>query len=193
MLIGGNNVSINGFDSSKLEIKSGVLQESTLDPLLFLLYINDLKYSMKYSTTSHFADDTSIIYASKALKTLESKLNCDLKSVSEWLKLNRLSLNVGKTKLLIFHSKNKSEFNDISIKIEHVKVIPSNYVKYLCVLIDENLSWDHHVKELSNKLSRANGIISKLMLYAPKSAVLSVYHAIFYSHDIWLLCVFSHN
>ena len=54
------------------------------------------------------------------------------------------------------------------------------------VLIDENLSWDHHVKELSNKLSRANGIISKLRHYAPKSAV-------FYSHDAWLLCVVSHS
>ena len=68
-------VSINEFDSSKLEIKPGVPQGSTLSPLLFLLYINDLSYSLDYSTTSHFADDTSIIYASKSLKTLESNLN----------------------------------------------------------------------------------------------------------------------
>ena len=79
------------------------------------------------------------------------------------------------------------QFNGISIKIQNVKIMPSNYVKYLGVLIDENLSWDQHVKDLSNKLSRANsnGIISKLRHYAPKSAVLSVYHAIFYSHMIY--------
>ena len=47
--------------------------------------------------TNHFADDTSIIYASKAPKTLEPNLNYDLKSVSEWLTSNRLSLNVDKT------------------------------------------------------------------------------------------------
>ena len=81
-----------------------------------MYHLNDLRYSLKY-TTSHFADDTSIIYASKSQKTLESNLNYDLKSVTEWLKSNRLSLNVGKTKLLIFHSKKKSQFNDISIKI----------------------------------------------------------------------------
>ena len=69
--------------------------------------------------------------------------------------------------------------------------MPSNYVKYLGVLIDENLSWDQHVKDLSNKLSRANGIISKLRHYAPKSAVLSVYHAIFYSHMIYGSSVWS--
>ena len=48
---------------------------------------------------------------------------------------------MGKTKLLIFHSKNnKMQFNDISIKIQNVKIMPSNYVKYLGALIDENLS-----------------------------------------------------
>ena len=85
------------------------------------------------------------------------------------------------------------QFNDISIKIQNVKIMPSNYVKYLGVLIDENLSWDQHVKDLSNKLSRANGIISKLRHYAPKSAVLSVYHAIFYSHMIYGSCMVSYD
>ena len=89
-------VSINGFDSSHLEIKCGVPQGSTLGPLLFLLYINDLRYSLKYSIVSHFADDTSIIYSSNHLKTIETNLNFDLKCVSEWLKSNRLSLNVKK-------------------------------------------------------------------------------------------------
>ena len=60
-------VPINGFESSHLEIKCGVPQGSTLGPLLFL-FLNDLRYSLKYSTVSHFADDTSIIYSSNYLK-----------------------------------------------------------------------------------------------------------------------------
>ena len=57
-------VSIHRFDSLKLPITCGVPQGSTLGPLLFLLYINDLNFSIKSSTISHFADDTSILYAS---------------------------------------------------------------------------------------------------------------------------------
>ena len=84
------------------------------------------------------------------------------------------------------------QFNDISNqKFKMLKLCHLNYVKYLGVLIDENLSWDQHVKDLSNKLSRANGIISKLRHYVPKSAVQSVYHAIFYSHMIYGSSVWS--
>ena len=121
-----------------------------------------------------------VFYASKITKTIETNLNYDLKSVSEWLRSNRLSLNVSKTKLLFFQSKNKSIPHNISINIQGRRITPSSHVKYLGIFVDEHPSWNYHVKELSNKLSRANGIISKLRHYAPKSAVLSVYYALFY-------------
>ena len=83
-------VSINGFNSSHLEITCGVPQGSTLGPLLFLLYINDLNFSLTNAISSHFADDTCIMFGSSKPKTLETVLNCDLKKISDWLKANRL-------------------------------------------------------------------------------------------------------
>ena len=100
-------VSINGFESSKLNIACGVPQGSTLGPLLFLIYLNDLRFCLNKSSSNHFADDTCLIYASKNVKTLETDLNTDLKATSEWLKANRLSLNIKKSQLIIFHSKSK--------------------------------------------------------------------------------------
>ena len=85
-------VSINGYDSSIQYIQCGV--PHTLGPSLFLIYINDLNFSIKSSTPSHFADDTCIVHHSNKLKTLETELNCDLKLCIEWMKVNRLSLNV---------------------------------------------------------------------------------------------------
>ena len=49
-------------------------------------------------------------------------------------------------------------------------------MKYLGVYIDKLLSWDYHVTEPSKKLSRANGILSKLCHYAPKETLISVYY-----------------
>ena len=176
-------VSINGYDSKLLPITCGVPQGSTLGPLLFLLYINDLKYSLKYSTASHFADDTCLLYAARKTKSIESYLNYDLKNLSDWLHANRLSLNVTKTKLLLFHSKNdKTDYNTMNIKIEGFRLKFSDTVKYLEITVDNNLSWDSHIGELSHKLSKANGIMSKLRLYISKTTLRSVYFALFYSH-----------
>ena len=79
-------VSINGYDSNELDINCGVPQGSTLGPLLFLIYINDLQYSLTFSSASHFADDTCLTYASKNIKT-ESNLNYGLKNLIKWLSL----------------------------------------------------------------------------------------------------------
>ena len=162
-------VSINGFESSKLNITCGVPQGSTLGPLVFLIYLNDLRFCLNKSNSNHFADDTCLTYVSKKIKTLETDLNTDLKATSEWLKTNRLSLNGKKSQLLIFHSKfKKVDITSLSIKLEGIKLIPSTYMKYLGFYIDENLSWGIHVNELSKKLSRANGVLAKLRYFAPK-------------------------
>ena len=123
-------VSINGYDSSILDIRCGVPQGSTLGPLLFLIYINDLNFSIKSSTPSHFADDTCIVHHSNKLKTLETELNCDLKLCNEWLKVNRLSLNVDKSKFVLFHSRHKNiNYTNFSIKINGIKLNPTETCK----------------------------------------------------------------
>ena len=146
---------------------------------------------LEKTETSHFADDTFIMYSSKSLGTIESVVNCELKFVSKWLKLNRLSLNTGKTELIFFRSPQHSLNNDdISINFNGKKLVPVDYVKYLGMYIDKHLSWNFHIMQLAKKLSRANGIISKLRYYAPLEVCLQVYYAIFYSHltygcNIW--------
>ena len=51
--------------------------------------------------------------------------------------------------------------------------------------IDKHLSWNVHIQELCKKLSRANGILSKLRYNAPFNTCLQVYYAIFYSQLIY--------
>ena len=72
-------VSINGFDSSFEDVICGVPQGSTLGPLLFLIYINDLRLCLENTSSGHFADDTFIIFNSKKLKTIETVINYELK------------------------------------------------------------------------------------------------------------------
>ena len=75
---------------------------SVLGPLLFLLYINDIYKCSSEFTFYLFADDTSIIYANNNLRTLESTVNSQLTKVSEWLKANKLTLNIKKNLTTLF-------------------------------------------------------------------------------------------
>ena len=131
-------------------INCGVPQGYSLGPLLFL------RDSLIKSECGHFADDTFIMFYSKTLKTIESILNHELKLASNWLKLNKLSLNTDKTQLVIFRKKSKKiEKIDLSIKIDgnRIQHIVDN-VKYLGMYLDEHLSCDFHRNQLSSKLGR---------------------------------------
>ena len=184
-------VSINGFESDVKEISCGVPQGSSLGPLLILLYINDFRLCLVNTECGHFADDTFILFHSKSLGTIESVVNCELKFASKWLRLNRLSLNAKKSELIFFRSPQHSlNYDDISIKFNGKKLLPVDHVKYLGMYIDKHLSWNVHTMQLAKKLSRANGILSKLRYYTPLEVCIQVYYAIFYSHltygcNIW--------
>ena len=87
-------VSISGFNSKDLPISYGVPQGSILGPLLFLLYINDLRTAIKFCKVHHFADDTNLMHISKSIKKLNTFANFDLKKLSNWLNASNMSLNV---------------------------------------------------------------------------------------------------
>ena len=107
-------VSINGYKSNLADIKCGVPPGSILAPLLFLIYINNLHVAIKYSELHHFEDDTNLLNFNSCVKSINKQINYDLKNLSNWLKANKISLNVGKTELVLFTSSMKQIQSNIS-------------------------------------------------------------------------------
>ena len=129
------------------------------------------------------------------MKSLETVLNQDLRIMSDWRKANRLCLNVDKSKLLIFKSrKNFIDNNDISIKLNGCKLVPTDS-HCSCKIpgaIPRQKPFMEFPCELSKKLSRYNAILCKLRHFVPKKNLISVYYSIFYSHllygcSVWTL------
>ena len=116
---------INNVSSGSCEITCGVPQGSILGPLLFLLYINDLPKFQLVSNGRLFADDTNLTYADSDLNKITFVLNDDLKILQNWLDMNKLSLNVMKTKYMFVASRqrlsNIPEQLDISISGIEIK------------------------------------------------------------------------
>ena len=174
-------VSINGFKSETQSMEFGVPQGSVLGPLLFLLYINDLHCAIKHSLVHHFADDTNLLLINKSLKQLQKHMNIDLKILQNWLKANKISLNASKTELILFHHHNKKINYNLKIKIDGKILYPSDYVKYLGILMDSSLNWRFQSNALAIKLSRANGMLSKVRHYVPLNTLRMIYFGIFHS------------
>ena len=186
-------VSINNSNSELKYLVYGVPQGSVLGPLLFLIYINDLHLSTKFSIVHHFADDTNLLITDKSLKAIRKKINIDLKLLYHWLSSNKISLNTNKTEYVLFHHKSKPINYKLNLKINGKKIYPSKFVKYLGIYLDENLSWKKHINILSKKLTTANGAISKLRHIVPINTLISIYYAIFQSHVFYACQIWGQN
>ena len=97
--------------SSKQTMTYGIPQGSSLGPVLFLIYINDLPNCSNALTFRIFADDTNVFASACDLKVLEKTVNSELKKVKIWCDVNRLSINFSKTNFVIIKSKRKKITN----------------------------------------------------------------------------------
>ena len=99
-------VEYNDFKSETKSILIGVPQGSILGPLLFLIYINDLPRVSRVFSMLMYADDTTL-YCNINNANSDIILNNELCKISDWLSSNKLSLNVKKTKYMVFHTPQK--------------------------------------------------------------------------------------
>ena len=177
-------VCINGTNSTIKAIPHGVAQGSTLGPLLFLLYINDLPNAIN-GTPRFFANDTRLISDNVNPKILQEKMSLDLVSVRNWCIANKLSLNPDKSSSLIIPPKLNRHQLFISLNLNDIPLPPHKSVKYLGIYIDEQLNFKCHIECIKQKISRAVGILDKLKSFLPKPALLKLYYALVHFH---LLC-----
>ena len=174
-------VSYKSATSSEAPITTGVPQGSILGPILFLIYINDLPKCVNNFTSTLYADDTTLCSSDYNYSTLISQSNSDLENLENWMKTNRLTLNISKTEMLLFTNR---KFDHL----QHRVILGGNSLnytlncKFLGVLIDSRLTFSDHIKSISNKISKNCGILYKIRDKLPDQTKLDFYYAFIYPY-----------
>ena len=177
-------VELNYSKSAAVPIKIGVPQGSILGPLLFTIYINDIQFSSAFFNFIKYADDTNLFNSLHNIVDLDI-INTELDKVFIWLATNRLSLNIGKTKFIIFHNKNKDIQQldlALNIKINNVPIERVNNFNFLGVSLDENLNWNSHLDIICTKISRSVALFYKLKHFLPLYILRTLYNSLVLPH-----------
>ena len=177
-------VQFEGYKSDMKAICNGVPQGSILGPLLFLVYINDFPNASKVFNFLMYADDTTLYCCLEDIKSdnKEQVLNNELQRVHSWLNANKLSLNVRKTKYMIFRKYKNNDIGELNLRISNDTIEHVNEFNFLGLHLNSKLNWDTHVNIVEKRISRAVGLIRKLQLIFPRTILLSIYNALILPH-----------
>ena len=143
--------------------------------LLFIIYINNFaKASQKFNFIM-YADDTTLSNTIDSFSTYEQHgnvefvINTTLNKISEWLKLNKLSLNLNKTKYMLFKTaRRKSETFPLLI-IDNTTIDRVAEFRFLEINLNEQFNWKSHIDNISNIFSRTLGVLNRLKPLLPSN------------------------
>ena len=183
----------SGTNSRTLSITTGVPQGSILGPLLFIIYMNDIHNASSKFHAILFADDTNLTSTLCSFDVnidnkcnslqLSTNINKELKNIQIWLEINKLSLNVKKTKFMIFHHKQRNIENLIpQLNLNEQIIERVTDFDFLGLTIDQHLTWNGHVQKISNKISRSLGIMCKLKRFLPQNILKILYNSLILPH-----------
>ena len=172
--------------SDTLPVLFGVPQGSCLCPLLFLIYINDLYKISQSSEIVLFADDTNIFISAKTKEIAFSNTQSLLDLISKYMNCNKLHINLDKTCYMYFNSNKKhtstEDIDGLNLEIEGTPIPQVDHTKFLGIIIDEDLTWEKHIKSLAKKLSCCTGRLNRIIQFLPKNLHKDLYHTLFESY-----------
>jgi len=140
--------------------------------------MNDMVTVSSITNLIMFADDTNLFFSGNDIDPLAKLVNLELEKITDWFKANKLFLNIKKTHFILFRTKNKKIVSIVSIKINKIAINQETLTKFLCIIINQSLSWNDHISIVKQKVSKGIGIIKHIRKNLPQSVLLTLYFSL---------------
>ena len=189
-------MKIDEVKSSIQSFKTGVPQDSIVGPLLFDILINNIIKSSRKFNFILYADNTTLnstlVSFGRTTDEIQSSIISELQEICKWLDLNKLCLNVAKSKFMLFHMPQRVtpllRFDLNGSPIEYIYEF-----NFLSLTLDSSLSFKFHFTKTGNKISRILGLLHKLKHIFPSYLLRIIYNSLILPHMIFSLLACGAN
>lgn len=165
--------------SSLKNITCGVPQGSTLGPLLFIIYMNDLVSHISSTKMSLYADDTAFFKGSNNIDELNQELSKAANQFKGWCDLNRLTLNLNKSKVMLLsgysYKKTQTIKRSVNINIGNTTLELVTSYRYLGLIIDERLTYTEHLNMIKSNIKKRSYLLRKVRWIINEKDALRLY------------------
>ena len=146
-----------------------------------------------------YADDMNLLVSNKSLKKSIMVLNKELARLEEWFQANKLTVNLSKTKFILFGSRQRLTNStttrleqDLNLKLGR-QIDKVTHTKFLGLVLDENLSWSFHIDSISRKIAKSIGILYRARQYLNLDSLKNLYYSFIYSHISYGTLIWGSN